>query len=153
MVLMMDTREAVRCLDVYSDNLISLSLLVRASTLQNKTDKEMCDNHQGLKITIMNKQKEAMELALEIVATKNRRRAESDSLVDSFGINAAIERYVLADNQASQALKPPQETFAEGMARIHRKIAAKENELRKTKEASEADPVSASIVNDPAATG
>jgi hypothetical protein len=77
MVLMMDTREAVRCLDVYSDNLISLSLLVRASTLQNKTDKEMCDNRQGLKITIMNKQKEAMELALEIVAAKNRRRAES----------------------------------------------------------------------------
>ena len=153
MVLMMDTREAVRCLDVYSDNLISLSLLVRASTLQNKTDKEMCDNHQGLKITIMNKQREAMELALEIVAAKSRRRAESDSLVDSFGINAAIERYVLADNQASQALKPPQETFAEGMARIHRKIAAKEKELRETKEASEADPVSASIVNDPAATG
>jgi hypothetical protein len=116
-------------------------------------DKEMCDNHQGLKITIMNKQKEAMELALEIVAAKNRRRAESDSLVDIFGINAAIERYVLADNQASQALKPPQETFAEGMARIHRKIAAKEKELRETKEASEADPVSASIVNDPAATG
>jgi hypothetical protein len=39
------------------------------------------------------------------------------------------------------------------MARIHRKIAAKEKELRETKEASEADPVSASIVNDPAATG
>ena len=151
MVLMMDSREAVNCLDIYSDNLVSLSLLVGASRSQNGTDKDMCDIHQGLKIEIMKKQKEAMKLALEIVAAKDRRRADSDALIDFFGINAALERYVLANNQASQALKPPPETFAEGMARIHKNVAAREKEAKEAKESNQADLISPSAINAPAA--
>jgi hypothetical protein len=140
-----DTGEAVKCLDIYSDDLVSLSLLVRASTFQDETDEEMCEIYEGLKSAIEEKQKKAIVLAHDIVAATDRRRAGSDSLAEALGVNAAIRRCVLAVDQANEALKPPQESFAEGMARIHRKVAARE------KEAKEANPVSQSAVNDPAA--
>jgi hypothetical protein len=145
MALMMDTREAVRCLDIFSDNLVCLGLLVRSSTLENKTDKEICDMRQALKIEIMKKQKEAMALAVEIVAAKS---CKSDSLMDVFGVNGAIRRYVLADSQASEALRPPPETFADGFARILEQVAAREKAAR---EAKQAKPVAPSADNDPAA--
>jgi hypothetical protein len=67
------------------------------------------------------------------------------------------------DNQASEALKPPLESFAEGMARIHREIAAREKEAKETKETTEnketnenqeteeTGPVSQTTVDDAAA--
>jgi hypothetical protein len=148
-----DTREAVKCLDIYSDELVSLSLLVRASTLQDKTDEEMCEIYENLKSAIEHKQKEAMMLAHDIVATKKLRRGGSDPLADVLGVTAAVQRCVLAVNQANEALKPPQESFAEGMARIHRMVAAREREAKeaKAKEAQEANAVSPSTVNDAAA--
>jgi hypothetical protein len=164
---MIDTGEAVRWLDIYSDDLVSLSLLVRASTLQDKTDEEMCEIYEGLKSAIETKQKEAMMLAHDIVATKKRRSAGSDSLADVLGVNAAIQRCVLAANQANEALKPPQESFAEGMARIHAMVAAREREAKEAKEreakeakeakekiakeAQDANAVSPTTVNDAAA--
>lgn len=154
---MIDTREAVRWLDVYSDELVSLSLLVRARTLQDKTDEEMCEIYDGLVVAIIEKQKEAMMLAHDIVTATDGRRAGSDSLGDVLGVNAAIQRCVLAIDQAEKALKPPQESFADGMARIHRMVAAKEKEAKEAKQAKEANqgeeasPCAQPDVNDPAA--
>jgi hypothetical protein len=54
-----DTGEAVKCLDIYSDDLVSLSLLVRASTFQDETDEEMCEIYEGLKSAIEEKQKKS----------------------------------------------------------------------------------------------
>ena len=44
-----DTREAVRCLDMYTDDLISLALLARSSTFQDTADGEMREIHEGVK--------------------------------------------------------------------------------------------------------
>jgi hypothetical protein len=148
-----DTREAVKYLDIYSDDLVSLSLLVRSSTFQDETDEDMCEIYENLKTAIEEKQKDAMSLAHDIVTNNELRRPGSDPLADVLGVTAAIQRCVLAVNQANEALKPPQESFAEGMARIHSMVAAREREAKeaKAKEAQEANAVSPSTVNDAAA--
>jgi hypothetical protein len=122
---MIDTGEAVKYLDIYSDELVSLSLLVRASTFQNDTDEEMCEIYESLKNAIGEKQKEAMMLAHEIVATKSQ-RGSSDTLANALGVNDAIRRCVLAVNQANAALQPPPESMLEAMDRIRREVAARE---------------------------
>ena len=136
-MLLMDSREAVTWLDIYSDDLVSLSLVLRASTLQDDTDDEICEVHEDLKIAIVEKQKQAMLLARDILTTKNRRGGTSDSLIDE--LSAAIQRYVLADKKASDALKPLPETYAQALARTHREAATREKE---------ANPVSPNTVND-----
>jgi len=101
--LMMDAHEAVKCLDIYSDSLVSLSILIGAKILEDKNDQEMRENYEGLQVKLRERQKEAMALAIEIVTAKNRQGTVSDQ--SSTGINAAVQRYVLADNRASEALK------------------------------------------------
>jgi hypothetical protein len=101
--LMMDAHEAVKCLDIYSDSLVSLSILLGAKILEDKNDQEMRENYEGLQVKLREKKKEAMALAIEIVTAKNRQGTVSDHA--GAGINAAVQRYVLADNQASEALK------------------------------------------------
>ena len=151
MATMIDTSEAVRCLDIYSDELISMGLLVRASILQDDSDHQMRDLREALRASLVKKQKEAMKLARDIVTATGRQRAEPGSVADNVSeINDAIQRYVLADHGASEALKPPPETFSEGMARIAREKAAKEAKESEAKNAKEAkvSPVSPSTVND-----
>jgi hypothetical protein len=126
MVVKMDTREAIKCLDAYSDSLISLSLLVGTSTLRNDSDLEMKGTRTGLQIMLIEKQKEAMELALAIVTAQTVRHRESIFDLSFFEMNEAVQRYVLADTRASQVLAPPPETFSEGMLRIHRAVAARD---------------------------
>lgn len=138
---MIDTGEAVRSLDIYSDELASLALLVRVSTLQDKTDEEICEIYEGLKNAIEEKQKEAITLAYDIVATKDRRGGDSDSSAAAFGVSAAIRRCVIAIGQATEALKPPRETFVDAIFRKEREKVAKEQE------AKEANLVSQRAVN------
>jgi hypothetical protein len=156
MATMIDTSEAVRCLDIYSDELISMGLLVRASILQGDSDHQMRDLRGALRASLVKKQKEAMKLARDIVTATGRQRAEPGSVADNVSeINGAIQRYVLADHRASEALKPPRETISEAMARIQREIAAnaakeaKESEAKKAKEAKEAKEAKASPVSPP----
>jgi hypothetical protein len=156
MALMMDAHEAIRCLDNYSDNLISLSLLVGASTLQSKSDQDLCDTSKSLRVMLVEKQREAMELASKIVTAKERRRVfRGDYLSDTIGVSAALERYVRADRQASDALKPRPESFAEAMARTDREFAAKqkrakakEARAKKAKEAAAASRLATGTIND-----
>jgi hypothetical protein len=156
---MIDTGEAVRCLDLYSDDLVSLGLLVVTGTLNDKTDDEMCEVHEGLKNAIYEKQKEAITLAHDIVATKHRRRAGSDSRADALRVSAAVQRCVLAINEANVALKG-RITFDDRMAAKEQEaeekevaeqeaqeIAVKETEA---KQAAEANFVAESALNDPA---
>src|SRR5258708_37897415 len=96
MVVKMDTREAIKCLDAYSDSLISLSLLVGTSTLRNDSDLEMKGTRTGLQLMLLEKQKEAMELALAIVTAQNVRHRESIFDLSFFEMNEAVQRYVLA---------------------------------------------------------
>jgi hypothetical protein len=140
-----DTREAVRCLDMYTDDLISLALLARSSTFQDTADGEMREIHEGVKTAIEEKQKEAMSLVYEIVSGTGRRRAGSNS--DLLGINAAVQRCVQAADQANAALKPTPETFMDVILRANREKAAKAAEL---KEAKQASPASPSAVSDDA---
>src|SRR5260370_38214240 len=64
MVVKMDTREAIKCLDAYSDSLISLSLLVGTSTLRNDSDLEIKGTPTGLQIMLTEKQKQPMSVPL-----------------------------------------------------------------------------------------
>jgi hypothetical protein len=133
MVVKMDTREAIKCLDAYTDSLISLSLLVGTSTLRNDSDLEMKGTRTGLQIMLIEKQKEAMELALAIVTAQNVRHRESIFDLSFFEMNEAVQRYVLADTRASEVLAPPQETYSEGMARIRRMVAARDDAAKEAK--------------------
>ena len=139
---MMDTREAVRSLDIYSDDLVSLGLLLRCGIVQNKTDEEMWEIHEGLENAIIEKQKQAITLAHDMVATKDRRGTGSDPLSDALGVNAAIQRCVLAINEANESVRD-----------VRLEQAAKERKAKEAKEAKKTkkeNPVSQGTVNDPA---
>ena len=151
MVSKIDTREAVRYLDIYSDELISLSLLARVSTLQDKTDEELCEVYDNLKTAIEEKQKEAMLLARDIVASKDRRCVSSDSLADG-GVSAAIQRLVSAVDQANEALKPPQEGYADILARFYAAREASEKAAKEAKQAKDTNLVPDSVANDSTAS-
>jgi hypothetical protein len=101
--------------------------------LQDETDEEMCEIFDGLVVAIIEKQKEAIMLAHDIVTATDRRRAGSDSLGDVLEVNAAIQRCMLAIDQAEKALKPSQESFADGMARIQRMAAPEKRKPNKRK--------------------
>jgi hypothetical protein len=140
----MDSREAVAWLNIYSDELVSLSLLLNARTLQDDTDDEICEVRDGLEIAIVEKQKEAMLLAHDILTTRNRRSGASDPLVNELSV--AIQRYVLADAQASEALEPPPETYAEALARIIEQGTVEAQEAEEAKEEANVVSPSASEV-------
>ena len=147
---MIDSREAIRSLDIYSDDLVSLGLLFRASTLQNNPDdEEISEILEGLKAAIDEKQKEAMVLAYEIVAGTDRKRTDP---ADVLAVNAAIQRCVLAANQANEALKPPPKPYLEVMADINRAWLAPQTAANEAKgaKAKEADPVPPGTVGDTA---
>lgn len=103
--IMMDSREAVKSLDTYSDILVSLSVLLGAKMFEDGGDQGIRKDREGLLLELKEKQKEAMSLAIEIVKAINHQRAGSDQSGDMIGVNAAVQRYVLADSQASEALK------------------------------------------------
>jgi hypothetical protein len=97
-----DKREAVICLDSYSDELLGLALLMRVRTVLD--DDEIRLAHANVINRIVEKQKEGMLLARDILTDEDRRYGASASAND-FERNAAVERFVLANEKANEALR------------------------------------------------
>jgi hypothetical protein len=133
--LMMDSREAVKSLDTYSDILVSLSVLLGAKMLEDRGDQGIRKDREGLLIELKEKQKEAMSLAIEIVKAINHPHAGSDQSGDMIGVNAAVQRYVLADSQASEAKKKEGDATApNATAEAIRRFREKHGMLEKSAE-------------------
>ena len=98
----MDKREAVICLDSYSDELLGLALLMRVRTVLD--DDEIRVAHANVINRIVEKQKEGMLLARDILTDEDRRYGASASAND-FELNAAVQRFVLANEKANEALR------------------------------------------------
>jgi hypothetical protein len=97
---MMDSHEAIKGLDGYSETLVSLSALLGAKIFEEKSNE-----HEGLLVQIKEKQRDGRWIALEIMKDIHHVGTKADRSGDLIGISAAIERYLLADNQASEAVK------------------------------------------------
>jgi hypothetical protein len=97
---MMDLLEAIKGLDGYTETLASLSALLGAKMFDEKSNE-----HEGLVAQIKEKQKDGRWIALEIMKDIHHVGTKADRSGDLIGISAAIERYVVADNRASEALK------------------------------------------------
>jgi len=89
---MMDSLEAIKGLDGYSETLASLSALLGAKMFEEKSRE-----HERLLV--------GRWIALEIMKDIHHVGTKADRSGDLAGISAAIQRYVVADNQASEALK------------------------------------------------
>jgi len=97
---MMDSLEAIKGLDGYSETLASLSALLGAKMFEEKSKE-----HERLLVQIKEKQRDGRWIALEIMKDIHHVGTKADRSGDLAGISAAIQRYVVADNQASEALK------------------------------------------------
>jgi hypothetical protein len=137
----MDRREAVICLDSYSDELLGLALLMRARTLIDGIDEEIKQAHEHVRIAILEKQREGMLIARDILTDTDRRHGASASAND-FELNAAVKRFILANEQANASLIPTG-TFSEMKATIERE-AVGETEAKETKVAGPASPAAVS---------
>ncbi len=104
---MMDSLEAIKGLDGYTETLISLSVLLDAKMFEEKSNE-----HEGLLVQIKEKQRDGRWIALEIMKDIHHVGTKADRSGDVIGISAAIQRYVVADNQASEALKKKDEATA-----------------------------------------
>lgn len=151
MTFVMDSREAVAWLDIYSDNLVSMSLLVRADTQQDEPDDEICQAYEDLRIALVEKRREARLLVQDILTAKGLQPGASDPLVEE--LNAAIQRYVIADKKADASLKPVPETYSQTISRIEREQAAVAKAAKEAKENKVASPTSPTAASDPASPG
>jgi hypothetical protein len=97
---MMDALEAIKGLDGYTETLVSLSALLSAKMFDEKSVE-----HQGLLIQIKEKQRDGRWIALEITKDIHHVGTKADRSGDVTGISAAIQRYLAADNQASEVLE------------------------------------------------
>jgi hypothetical protein len=96
---MMDAFEAIKGLDGYAEILLSLSALLNAKMFDEKGDE-----HGVLLAQIKQKQTDGRWIVFEILKDLQNVGAKADRSGDLTGINAAIERYVAADNKANEAL-------------------------------------------------
>jgi hypothetical protein len=103
----MDALEAIKGLDGYTETLASLSALLGAKMFDEKSNE-----YEGLLVQIEQKQKDGRWIAVEIMKDINNVGTKADRSGDLAGISAAIQRYVAADNQASEALKKKAEAAA-----------------------------------------
>jgi len=97
---MMDSLEAIKGLDGYTETLVSLSALLGAKIFEEKSNE-----HEGLLVQIKEKQRDGRWIALEVMKDIHHVGTKPDRSGDVAGISAAIQRYLVADNQASEALK------------------------------------------------
>jgi hypothetical protein len=97
---MMDTLEAIKGLDGYTETLVSLSTLLGAKMFEEKSDE-----HERLLVQIRENQKDGKWIVLEIMKDIQHIGTKADGPADVIGISAAIQRYVDADKQANEALK------------------------------------------------
>jgi hypothetical protein len=168
MVATMDSHEAVISLDAYSHQLVSLSRLVENAKYQDDSEQAVRDFHATLKRKLIEKQKEAMQLAGAVVGANDLWATGALSLADSYGIQEAVGRYVLADRGAAAALEPlqmdPRLAWMIAMDEIRAKVAARDKAAEEAKaeaakakaapptnEAAAASSVSPATVHDAAA--
>jgi hypothetical protein len=124
---MMDSREAIKGLDGYSEILVSLSVLLGSKMFEEKSDEQIRTFYDRLLVQIKEAQRDAKWIALEIMKDIHHVGTKQDQSGDLIGIGAAIQRYVIADNQASEALKkkggdaPPPNSVAEAIATFRKK--------------------------------
>jgi hypothetical protein len=97
---MMDALEAIKGLDGYTETLVSLSALLGAKMFDEKSVE-----HEGLLVQIKEKQRDGRWIALEIMKDIHHVGTKADRSGDVTGISAAIQRYLAADNQASEVLE------------------------------------------------
>jgi hypothetical protein len=96
---MMDVHEAIKGLDGYAEALASLSTLLGAMLFEEKSDER-----ETLLAQIKEKQNEGKSIALMIMKDIHTVGTKADGSGDLTGISAAMQRYVAADHQASEAL-------------------------------------------------
>jgi hypothetical protein len=104
---MMDALEAIKGLDGYAETLAGLSALLGAKMFDDKSAEQ-----EGLRAQIQEKQKDGRWIVLEIMKDIHTVGTKPDRTGDLTGLKAAIERYVAADNRASEALGKKNETPA-----------------------------------------
>jgi hypothetical protein len=97
---MMDALEAIKGLDGYTETLLSLSALLGAKVFDEKSNE-----HEVLLAQIKQKQTDGRWIVLEILKDVHHGGTKADRSGNLTGINAAIERYVAADNKATEALE------------------------------------------------
>ena len=102
----MDSLEAIKGLDGYTEILVSLSALLGAKIFDEKSSE-----HEGLLAQIKEKQTEGRWIALEIMKDIHHVGTKADRSGDLTGISAAIQRYLVADKQATEALKENDEAL------------------------------------------
>ena len=100
---MMNSHEAIKGLDGYSETLISLSVLLGSKMFEDKGDDQVRTYYDRLLVQIKEAQRDGKWLALEIMKEIHLVGPKPDQSSDLVGVSAAIQRYVLADNQASEA--------------------------------------------------
>ena len=97
---MMDAVEAIKGLEGYAETLVGLSALLDAKMFEEKSNE-----HEGLLALIKEKQKDGRWIALEIMKHIQRVGTKADRSGELTGTSAAIQRFVVADKQASESLK------------------------------------------------
>jgi hypothetical protein len=96
----MNSLEAIKSIDGYSEALVSLSALLGAKMFEEKSNE-----HERLLAQIRETQNDGRWIVLETMKAINDVGIKSDPSGDVSGISAAVARYVAGDNQASEALK------------------------------------------------
>jgi hypothetical protein len=98
--VMMDSLEAIKGLDGYTEVLVGLSTLLSAKMFDEKSHE-----HEGLLAQIKQKKIDGRGIAFAIMKEIHDVGTKADRSGDLTGISAAIQRYLVADKQASEALK------------------------------------------------
>jgi hypothetical protein len=129
----MDSREAILGLDGYSDVLVSLSALLGAKMFEDEKDEQIQKEYEELRVQVVEKQKDASGIALAIMKELHHAGTTSDQCGKMVGVSAAIQRYVLADTQASEALnkvgrpgEPGDSSLADSIAAFRKRHGMKD---------------------------
>jgi hypothetical protein len=130
---MMNSHEAIKGLDGYSETLISLSVLLGSQMFEDKTDEQARGYYDRLLILLREAQRDGKSIALKIIEDSHRVGTKPpDKSDDLTGISAAMQRYVLADKQASEALNKKEggtapNSVSEAIRRFREKTGFLEN--------------------------
>ena len=103
----MDVLEAIKGLDGYAEALVSLSTLLGSKVFEEKSEE-----YDGLLNLIREKQRDGQWIARQIMKDIHHVGTKANRSGDMTGLRSAIQRYVAADNQASEALKKKDQATA-----------------------------------------
>src|SRR3984893_5915239 len=105
---MMDSLEAIKGLDGYTEILVSLSALLGAKIFDEKSSE-----HEGLLAQIKEKQTEGRWIALEIMKDIHHVGTKADRSGDVTSISTAIQRYLVADKEATESVEAKDQALKE----------------------------------------